>query len=87
MMIKQQLSLFNYWFITLPPEEDLPPLEGALLLEDGDEEEEEPEPTDELLGVDQLDEEEGDSKVLEGDALLEVLLILSALIISDEVLG
>jgi len=86
MMIKQQLSLFNYWFITLPPEEDLPPLEGALLLEDGDEEEE-PEPTDELLGVDQLDEEEGDSKVLEGDALLEVLLILSALLISDEVLG
>ena len=86
-MIKQQLSLFNYWFITLPPEEDLPPLEGALLLEDGDEEEEEPEPTDELLGVDQLDEEEGDSKVLEGDALLEVLLILSALLISDEVLG
>jgi len=85
-MIKQQLSLFNYWFITLPPEEDLPPLEGALLLEDGDEEEE-PEPTDELLGVDQLDEEEGDSKVLEGDALLEVLLILSALLISDEVLG
>jgi hypothetical protein len=65
---------------------DLPPLEGALLLEDGDEEEE-PEPTDELLGVDQLDEEEGDSKVLEGDALLEVLLILSALLISDEVLG
>ena len=86
MMLKQQLSLFNYWFITLPPEEDLPPLEGALLLEDGDEEEE-PEPTDELLGVDQLDEEEGDSKVLEGDALLEVLLILSALLISDEVLG
>jgi hypothetical protein len=86
MMIKQQLSLFNYWFITLPPEEDLPPLEGALPLEDGDEEEE-PEPTDELLGVDQLDEEEGDSKVLEGDALLEVLLILSALLISDEVLG
>ena len=85
MMIKQQLSLFNYWFITLPPEEDLPPLEGALLLEDGDEED--PEPTDELLGVDQLDEEEGESKVLEGDALLVVLLILSALLISDEVLG
>ena len=85
-MIKQQLSLFNYWFITLPPEEvDLPLLEGALLLEDGDEED--PEPTDELLGVDQLDEEEGESKVLEGDALLVVLLILSALLISDEVLG
>lgn len=79
--------LFYYWFITLPPEEDLPPLEeeGTLLLPEGAEEA--PEPIDELLGVDQLGEDEGDSNPLEGDILLLVLLILSALLISEEVLG
>jgi len=76
--------LFNYWFITLPPEEDLPPLEGALLLEGN---EEDPEPTDELLGVDQLGADEGESKFLDGDVLLVVLFILSALLISEDVLG
>ena len=64
---------------------DLPPLDGVLLLE-GDEED--PELDGELLGVDQLGEDEGDSKPLEGDVLLEELLILSVLfLISEEVLG
>lgn len=76
--------LINYWFITLPPDEDLPPLEGALLFDGKDED---PEPTDELLGVDQLGEDEGESKFLDGEVLLVVLLILSALLISEEVLG
>ena len=64
---------------------DLPPLDGVLLLE-GDEED--PELDGELLGVDQLGEDEGDSKPLEGDVLLVELLILSVLfLISEEVLG
>ena len=64
---------------------DLPPLDGVLLL-DGDEED--PELDGELLGVDQLGEDEGDSKPLEGDVLLIELLILSVLfLISEEVLG
>jgi hypothetical protein len=64
---------------------DLPPLDGVLLL-DGDEED--PELDGELLGADQLGEDEGDSKLLEGDVLLEELLILSVLfLISEEVLG
>lgn len=65
---------------------DLPPLDGALLLEGN---EEEPELDDgELLGVDQLGEDEGDSKPLDGDVLLVELLILSVLfLISEDVLG
>jgi hypothetical protein len=64
---------------------DLPPLDGVLLLE-GDEED--PELDGELLGADQLGEDEGDSKLLEGDVLLVELLILSVLfLISEEVLG
>ena len=64
---------------------DLPPLDGVLLLE-GDEED--PELDGELLGVDQLGEDEGDSKPLEGDVLLVELFILSVLfLISEEVLG
>ena len=64
---------------------DLPPLEGAPPLE-GDEED--PELDGELLGVDQLGEDEGDSKPLEGDVLLVELFILSVLfLISEEVLG
>ena len=64
---------------------DLPPLDGAPLLE-GDEED--PELDGELLGVDQLGEDEGDSKLLEGDVLLVELFILSVLfLISEEVLG
>jgi hypothetical protein len=62
----------------------LPPLDGLLL--EGDEED--PELDGELLGVDQLGEDEGDSKPLEGDVLLIELLILSVLfLISEEVLG
>lgn len=64
---------------------DLPPLDGAPLLE-GDEED--PELDGELLGVDQLGEDEGDSKLLEGEVLLAELFILSVLfLISEEVLG
>ena len=66
-------------------EVDLPPLDGALLLEGN---EEAPEFDGELLGVDQLGEDEGDSKPLEGEVLLVELLILSVLfLISEEVLG
>ncbi len=64
---------------------DLPPLDGAPLLEGN---EEDPEFDGELLGVDQLGDDEGDSKPLEGEVLLVELLILSVLfLISEEVLG
>lgn len=62
----------------------LPPLDGLLL----EGYEEDPELDGELLGVDQLGEDEGDSKPLEGDVLLIELLILSELfLMSEDVLG